>query len=226
MWRHDPAHHGLSSETFLSASSALTLHWSVNTGAISYSSPAVVFNSSLNKSLVYVGNQTGLMQAYDAATGTLAWAFQVPKTPNIPKDIETSPAISHGVLYFGSGDEHEYALNAKTGALICKSQSVGGVIAGSPVVANPSGTGDVVYFGDSGPSGDTSDGGHEWAMYGVGNTAGSACGTLWSFDSFGSPPGSQTVAACRATFSLPARISGASQLRPAVSVSRLGVLPL
>ena len=31
-----------------------------------------------------------------------------------------------------------------------------------------------------------------WAMYGVGNTDGTACATKWVFDDFGSPPGSQT----------------------------------
>ena len=197
MWRHDQLHQGVSSETILSASSALKLDWSVNTATagtttLSYSSPAVVYNSTLNKSLVYVGNQQGEMNAYDAATGSLVWSFPVPKTTGLSKDIETSPAVSNSVLYFGAGDYHEYALNATTGTLICTSQSVGGVIAASPTVADPDGKGDVVYFGDSGPSGTLSDGGHEWAMYGVGNTAGSACSTKWMFDGFGSPAGSQT----------------------------------
>ena len=132
------------------------------------------------------------MNAYDATTGSLVWTYQVPKTPGLSLEIESSPAVSNGVVYFGAGDYHEYALNATTGAFICMSQSLGGITAASPTIGNPDGTGDVVYFGDAGPSGNTSDGGHEWALYGIGNTGGTACATKWMFDQFGSPAGSQT----------------------------------
>ena len=199
MWRHDPLHQGVSTDTSLSATSAFKLHWSANTAATttptkSYSSPAVVFNSSLGQWVVYVGNQEGDMNAYSAITGALIWSYRV-GTPTCggSKEIETSPAVSHGVVYFGDGDCHEYALDATTGQKICRSEfPVNGHIAASSTVANPDGTGDVVYFGDSGPNGNLSDGGHEWAMYGVGNIAGPACGLKWSFDNFGNPPGSQT----------------------------------
>jgi outer membrane protein assembly factor BamB len=191
--RHDGLHSGVSAETILTAATTYKLHWSVNTGGTkAYSSPAVVWNSALNESLVYVGNQSGELDAFNAATGSLVWQYKIVKTPGLSKEIESSPAVSNGVVYFGDGDYHEYALNATTGALICKSQSLGGITAASPVIGNPNGTGDVVYFGDSGPSGSLSDGGHMWAMYGVGNTAGTACATKWMFDAFGSPPGSQT----------------------------------
>ena len=192
---HDGLHTGVSSETILTASTLYKLHWSVNTGnTTAYSSPAVAFNASLGESLVYVGNQGGLLNAYNSATGILVWSFAIVKTPGLSKEIEASPAVSNGVVYFGDGDWHEYALNATTGALICRSQSLGGISASSPVIGNPNGHGDVVYFGDAGPNGDVNvqDGGHLWAMYGVGNTDGPACGTKWMFDNFGSPPGSQT----------------------------------
>jgi eukaryotic-like serine/threonine-protein kinase len=193
-WRHDQGHSGVSAETALGAASAskMKLHWAAKTGAKSYSSPAIVYNTTLAESLVYVGNQAGSFNAYNAVNGALVWSFHVPATPKLSKEIETSPAVSNGVVYFGAGEYHEYALNATTGSLICTSQSLGGITAASPVVGNPDGHGDVVYFGDAGPNGNLSDGGHEWAIYGVGNTAGTACGTKWSFDNFGSPPGNQT----------------------------------
>ena len=197
MWRHDGSHNGVSAETSLTASSTYVEHWFANTAKLgtttkSYSSPAVVFNATLGKSIVYVGNQQGEMNAYDAATGAVIWTFSITKTAGLSKEIETSPAVSNGVVYFGVGDYHEYALNATTGALICRSQSLAGITAASPVIANPDGTGDVVFFGDAGPSGDTSDGGHVWAMYGVGNSGGPACGTKWVYSNFGNPAGSQT----------------------------------
>ncbi len=192
---HDGAHTGVSAETILTATTSYNLHWAVNTGnTTAYSSPAVVYNTTLGESLVYVGNQGGEMNAYNAATGTLIWSYQTPKTAGLSKEIESSPAVSNNTVYFGDGDWHEYALNATTGALVCTSQSLGGIIASSPVIGDPDGNGDVVYFGDAGPNGDvnTQDGGHLWAMYGVGNTDGAACGTKWVYDGFGSPPGSQT----------------------------------
>ena len=131
------------------------------------------------------------MTAYDSTTGAVVWSYAVPKTTGLSKEIESSPAVSNNVVYFGVGDYHEYAVNATTGAFICKSADTGGHIAGSAVVANPDGSGDVVYFGDSGPSGTTSDGGHEWAMNAVGNPAGQ-CTTKWSYSDFGNPAGSQT----------------------------------
>jgi outer membrane protein assembly factor BamB len=191
--RHDTLHQGASSETILTASTAYKLHWSVNTGGTkAYSSPAIVWDSTRNESLVYVGNQSGDLDAFDSATHALVWQFKVPKTTGLSLEIEASPAVSHGVVYFGAGDWHEYAVNADTGALICRSQSLGGITASSPVIGNPDGKGDVVYFGDAGPSGTLSDGGHMWAMYGLGNTGGTACTMKWIFDAFGSPAGSQT----------------------------------
>jgi outer membrane protein assembly factor BamB len=192
---HDPNHTSVSTETFLTASTSYRLHWSANTGGTkAYSSPAVVFNPTLGVSLVYVGNQSGDLDAFNATTGALVWQYQTVKFAGLSKEIEPSPAVSNNTVYFGDGDYHEYALNATTGALICKSPSTGGVIPSSSVIGDPDGHGDVVYFGDAGVSGDVAiqDGGHLWAMYGVGNTDGAACGIKWSFDDFGSPAGSQT----------------------------------
>jgi outer membrane protein assembly factor BamB len=192
--RDNAVHTGVSAETILSSATAFKPHWNVNTGTKSYASPAIAFNSTLNKSIVYIGNMLGEFNAYDAATGALIWHYQTPKTPGLSKEIEASAAVSvaTNTVYFGDGDYHEYALNATTGALICKSPSMGGISASSPVIASPAGTGQVIYFGDAGASGNTSDGGHLWAMYGVGNTAGTRCSWDWSQDNFGSPPGSQT----------------------------------
>lgn len=189
---HDALHSGVSSETTLSTASTFKLDWSQQTGDQSFTSPAVVFNTTLNESLVYSGNMDGYFTAYNAKTGVLVWSYQTPKVASLSKEIESSAAVYNNVVYFGDGDYMEYALNATTGALICTSPSMGGVSASSPVVGDPDGTGPVVYFGDSGPNGNLSDGGHLWAMYGVGNTAGTQCAIDWMYDDFGNPAGSQT----------------------------------
>jgi outer membrane protein assembly factor BamB len=190
--RDNALHTGVSKETVLSTSTAFKLHWSVATGDKSYDSPAIAYNSTLGESVVYVGNMLGEFNAYKATTGALIWHYQTPKTMGLSKEIEASPAVDGNTVYFGDGDYHEYALNATTGALICTSPSMGGISASSPVIGSPTSSGHVLYFGDAGPSGNTSDGGHLWAMYGVGNTAGTPCSWKWSIDNFGSPPGSQT----------------------------------
>jgi outer membrane protein assembly factor BamB len=194
MFHHDPARTGVSTETTLGAANApsLKVHWKVALGGKSFSSPAVVFNAALGKSVVYVGNQTGMLSAWDAATGAPVWTFQVPKTPNLSKAIQTSPAVYNGTLYFGASDHNLYALNATTGALVCKYLTPG-IISSSPEVVNPDGTGPVVYFGDNGLSGTVgaNHAGHVWAINAVGNPAGQ-CTLKWSFNAYGSPPGSQT----------------------------------
>jgi outer membrane protein assembly factor BamB len=142
---------------------------------------------------VYVGNQGGAMTAHDAATGGLVWTFQVPKTIGLSKNIQDSPAVYNGTLYFGASDHNLYALNATTGALVCK-YLTSGVISSSPMVVNPDGTGPVVYFGDNGLSGTVGadHAGHVWAINAVGNPAGQ-CTLKWSFNNYGVPPGSQST---------------------------------
>jgi outer membrane protein assembly factor BamB len=52
-----------------------------------------------------------------------------------------SPVVANGVVYFGSGDQHVYALDAVTGALKW-SFAAGDVIHASPAVS-----GGLVYVG-------------------------------------------------------------------------------
>ena len=55
--------------------------------------------------------------------------------------IVYSPTVADGVVYFGSDDNHVYALDAETGDLLWRFET-GGVIRSSPAV-----TGGVVYAG-------------------------------------------------------------------------------
>ncbi len=183
MFHGDAFHTGVSSETTIGASSAsvLGIAFQANTGYPSYTSPAAVYNPTLGTTLVYVGNQSGTVAAYDASTGNRIWNYKV------ASQVQSSPAIYKGVVYIGASDHYLYALDATTGALDCRFLSLG-VISASPVVGNPDGSGPVVYFGDNGLSGQA-DGGNEWAVNGVGNSAG-ACSVRWLFNAWGDPPGS------------------------------------
>src|SRR4029078_12651961 len=123
---------------------------------------AVVYDPTLNRTLVYVANQDGTFGAYDASTGDRVWYY------NVPAHLQSSPAVLNGTVYFGASDYKLYALNSTTGALRC-TFNTGGAIAASPLAIDPDGAGPegvTVYFGDNGLTG-TDDGGHIWAVHGV-----------------------------------------------------------
>jgi outer membrane protein assembly factor BamB len=188
MFHHDRSHTGLSSETTLGASNAASMgiQWQANTGQAAYTSPAVVHNGALNKTLVYVGNSSGTMTAFDAQTGERVWWYRA------GAGINSSPAVVANTVYFGASDDYLYAVNATTGALSCRFHT-GGIISSSPVVVDPDGSGLVVYIGDNGITGGD-DGGHLWAVNGVDPNAAANCSQKWMFDGFGASPGSQPKA--------------------------------
>jgi outer membrane protein assembly factor BamB len=188
MFHRDPAHTGLSTETALGASNAgsMGIQWQANTGQAAYTSPAVVHNGALNRTLVYVGNSSGTMAAYDATTGERVWWYKA------GAGINSSPAVVANTVYFGASDDYLYAVNATTGALVCRFHT-GGVISSSPVVADPDGTGRLVFIGDNGITGGD-DGGHLWAINAVDPNAAANCSLRWMFDGFGATPGSQPQA--------------------------------
>ena len=188
MFHADPLHSGVSTYNAIGASHApnMSLRWKtmVNNGAAVESSPSVVYNSTLSKMLVYVGSNAsagnGAIDAIDLATGNIVWSTSVTGY------IFSSPTVSGNTVYFGTvifGPNYGQlvALDATTGALQC-SFATNGQVFDSPVVASVDSTGPVVFFGDAGMS-LAQNFGHEWAVNGVGNTAG-ACTQRWSFNSW------------------------------------------
>jgi outer membrane protein assembly factor BamB len=184
MFHHDARHTGVADDTSIGAADAarLGLVWQANTGQATNTSPAVVDNATLGKRLVYQGDDSGTLSAFDAATGERVW------THRASGDIVSSPAVLGNVVYVGSDDHRLYAVNATTGARIC-SFDTGGVVNASPVAATTA-AGVLVFVGDNGFGG-SNDGGHVWAVNGVDPNAAGDCTRRWMFDSFGSPPGSQ-----------------------------------
>ena len=188
-WRtfhHDALHSGVSTNTTISKTAApsLRLRWQANTGSGNSASPAVAYNAALGKRLVYQPNGVGTMTAYDAATGRRVWYARPGEA-----DVNSSPAVDGNVVYYGSSDSYLYAVNATTGAFICKFLT-SGVVSSSPVVANPDGSGKVVYVGDNGFGG-SDDGGAMWAINAVDPNAAANCSMRWKYDSFGDPAGSE-----------------------------------
>ena len=77
--------------------------WRIKSGRSIYAS------ATCWKDRVFVGDVTGLMTAYDKATGKECWHFQA------DKKIVGTPAVVSGTLVFGSTGDLIYGLDARTG---------------------------------------------------------------------------------------------------------------
>lgn len=77
--------------------------WRIKSGRSIYAS------ATCWKDRVFVGDVTGLMTAYDKATGKECWHFQA------DKKIVGTPAVVCGTLVFGSTSDRIYGLDARTG---------------------------------------------------------------------------------------------------------------
>ena len=180
MFHHDMLHGGGTAETAIGAGTAGSLHqvWSFSAGSAINSSPAIAKNAATGKTVAYFGTLGGAVKAVDTATQTELWSFQT------GAKVNSSPAVIDNTVYVGSADDHFYALNATTGAMIC-SHTVTGRIESSPVVADP-GSGPTVFFGDEGATG-ADDGGNMWAIDAT------TCALRWRYHAWGAPPGSQPL---------------------------------
>ncbi len=121
--------------------------WAFSTGARVASSPAI------DHGLVYFSSYDGNFYAVDTATGKQRWKFRnagerryaathlhgsLPLGETMPDPFDvylSSPAISHGAVYFGSGDGNIYALDALTGDLKWKFKT-GDVVHASPAIVD------------------------------------------------------------------------------------------
>jgi len=129
------------------------LRWRYRTGGPVDSSPAVA------DGIVYIVSRDGNLHAVDAVSGDGRWKFAtggerrftapgihgaIPRTETMPDPFDTflsSPAVVAGIVYFGSGDHHVYAVDAKTGTLRWRHPT------GNVVHATPAVSGGIVYVG-------------------------------------------------------------------------------
>jgi outer membrane protein assembly factor BamB len=121
--------------------------WKRTTGGPVSATPAV------ENGTLYVGSYDGKFYALDSKTGAMKWKFSTegerrfeakglhgmqPKNQTIadPFDIFlSSPVVANGKVYFGSGDENIYALDAASGELRWKFKT-NDVVHASPAYAD------------------------------------------------------------------------------------------
>ena len=124
-----------------------TLAWKFRAGQGINSSPAV------GDGLVYFTSLDGNFYALTEESGEVKWKFATggerrftasgihgiqPATETMPDPFDvflSSPALSGGMVYFGSGDHNVYALDAKTGSLQWRF-GTGDVVHATPAVAD------------------------------------------------------------------------------------------
>ena len=185
-----PLHSGASTDTAISASTASRLgtQWkaSLKSDTDRAPSPVVAYSTKLNETVVYAAAAGGVVSAFDATTGKLVW------NRSVGSKVTASPAVYRGNVYVGDLNGTLHALDAATGAVRCTFKlpviapaTQPGRIFSSPVVGNVDGKGATVFIGDAGiqPQGQPDDivnGGHFWAITGVGNTAG-GCREKWVY---------------------------------------------
>jgi outer membrane protein assembly factor BamB len=107
------------------------LIWVSELGGEVSSSPAVA------ESAVFVGNDAGFY-ALSTRSGERLWTLRTGEVVPFAHRwdyFQSSPTYVDGVVYFGSGDSHIYAVQAKTGAVLWKFKTEGRVRA-SPAVAD------------------------------------------------------------------------------------------
>ena len=113
----------------------------------------VVSSAAVANGLVYFTAYDGNFYAVDAGSGQLKWKFATagerryagkhlhgsqPVAEMMPDPFDfylSSPALSNGAVFFGSGDGNVYSLNAATGALNWKFKT-GDVVHASPAIVN------------------------------------------------------------------------------------------
>ena len=133
MFRHDQQHTGSSSTVEIAP--PLSLHFTINLGASTNSTPAVA------QGKLYIGDDKGFMHCYNADDGVEIWSKS--RGDNIP--IKSSPAIFDGKVYYGDNYGRFFCLSAENGKTEWMYQT-GDKIVSSPLAAVINGK-KLVFFG-------------------------------------------------------------------------------
>jgi outer membrane protein assembly factor BamB len=122
--------------------SRLGVRWMTHTFGPVLSSPVVKYSGTLKKTLAYVVNENGDLEAIDTASGAIVWsdAFGVP--------LHATPSVSGQHLWIGTAvSGRMIKVNANTGAIQCQVSLGTGVDFGSPVIAKPPGGVRTMFIG-------------------------------------------------------------------------------
>lgn len=140
---HDPSLTGYSPDPALSTTNAnsLGVSWMTDTGAAADGSPVIAWNAEDSATLIYTGNDTGRLTAYNQATGLPVW------TDTYSAGVTSTPIVDGSSIWVAPGGERRlYKLDAGTGAVQC-SAPLPYETYSSPTIATPPGGSSTVYIG-------------------------------------------------------------------------------
>jgi outer membrane protein assembly factor BamB len=124
-------------ETMIGTSNVWTLQvkWSF---PINYDPDAPLASPVLANGVVYVASSAGLpgIHALNASTGAQLWNFAALDSMGLFDPVYSSPAVTNGVVYFGTWLGIVYAVNASTGTQMWSYAATGDTIFSSPAVVN------------------------------------------------------------------------------------------
>jgi outer membrane protein assembly factor BamB len=97
--------------------------------------------------VVYVAGKDRYLYALDLLTGAQIWAYDLQQTPRLDNNEVEVAALNSNHVFIGFGP-YVFELDAKTGADVWKSASVGGSFLASPVVSGAAGD-HAVFIGNA-----------------------------------------------------------------------------
>ncbi|MGH7684115.1 MAG: PQQ-binding-like beta-propeller repeat protein, partial [Vulcanimicrobiaceae bacterium] len=184
-----PMFGGTNTHTFRSTDSAISsgsaasmgVKWMANLFSADLGSPVVAYNATLQKTVVYVGNERADVFALDAATGQVLWSTNV----GLNDKLRATPAVApDGSVWVGTNFSATlYKLDGATGSILCSAKSLDNLpIMGSPMVATPPGGSTSVYW-------DSIDGTPVSVNGPIVSTSEAGCGTQFAFTKYRSGHG-------------------------------------
>ncbi len=127
---------GVSNDPAISTANAsqLGVRWMAHTFGPVLSSPVTEYSQTLNKTLAYVVNESGDLEAFNVADGSLVWSdsFGVP--------MHATPVVYKGHVWIGTAvSGRMIKVNAVTGTVQCQVSLATGTDFASPVIGTPGG---------------------------------------------------------------------------------------
>ena len=146
MLGRNPQHTADSTDFTPNSSTAPTLglNWMSNLHAADLGSPVVAFNTVLNKTVIYVGEENGDVFAFDESNGQQLWGVNL----GLGDPFRATPAVGpNGSVWVASAyGATVTALSGATGKTLCSKRLIANIDA-SPMIATPPGGVLTVYTG-------------------------------------------------------------------------------
>jgi len=96
---------------------------------------AIKSKAAISSATIIFNDEAGYVNALDKTNGAIIWQFKMGAEQRLDMwdYYLSSPVVSDGIVYIGSGDQHVYAINADSGELMWKYKTQG-IVHAAPLV--------------------------------------------------------------------------------------------